>query len=276
MASSTPPEALPMTGRPHEPAKGNTGSVSKIDQTFRPVQPFYRSVPMPCPYLPNRMERKLFTRLDGNDGGRLNSRLARIGFRRSHDVVYRPVCQGCQACIPVRIPVDRLREGRSLARVRRRNEDLSPRMGQPQASGDTYALFHRYQQGRHADSEMARMTGFDFSAMVEEGAQDAFLLTLVDAEDKLIGAMLADRLEDGFSAVYSFFDPDRPRRSLGTQLVLALVDRARAEGLAYVYLGYWIEGSGKMAYKTRFRPLEALIGGHWGDLPATDEAAGTR
>lgn len=246
--------------------------MSKIDQTLRPVQPFYRSVPMPCPYLPDRMERKLFTRLDGNDGGRLNSRLARIGFRRSHDVVYRPVCHGCQACIPVRIPVDRLREGRSLARVRRRNADLSPRIVPPQASGDAYSLFHRYQQGRHTDSEMARMTGFDFSAMVEEGAQEAFLLTLTDPEDRLIGAMLADRLEDGFSAVYSFFDPDQPRRSLGTELVLALVDQARAERLHYVYLGYWIEGSGKMAYKTRFRPLEALIDGHWTDLRA-DAAA---
>lgn len=228
---------------------------------------------MPCPYLPNRMERKLFTRLDGSDATRLNSRLARIGFRRSHDVVYRPVCHGCDACVPVRIPVHRLAEGRSLVRVRRRNGDLRAGIAGPEATADAFGLFQRYQLGRHAESEMARMTGFDFAAMVEEGAQDALLLTVRDTDGRMVGAMLADRLEDGFSAVYSFFDPDMPRRSLGTHLVLALVDEARRLGLAYVYLGYWIAGSAKMAYKTRFKPLEALRNGHWVDLPAPPATA---
>lgn len=244
--------------------------MSRIDQSLRPVQPFFRSVPMQCPYLPDRLERKLFTRMESGDLSRLNSRLARAGFRRSHDVLYRPVCPGCRACLPVRIPVDRMTSSRSLTRVRRRNRDLILSVQPSEATREAFQLFEHYQAVRHGDSDMARMALTDFTAMLEEGAGDAFLLEARDGEGRLVGVLLADRLEDGFSAVYSFFDPGAVKRSLGTFLVLALTELALAEGLPQVYLGYWIKGSPKMDYKSRFSPLEALIDGRWQSLPATD------
>ena len=227
---------------------------------------FFRSGPMPCPYLPGRVERKLFTRLSGVDADDLNSRLSTAGFRRSHDIVYRPVCHGCTACVPVRIPAGRFEPNRTQRRLARLNEDLVISERPALATLEQYQLFMRYQRGRHGDSDMARMSRSDFEAMIEEGSVGARLFEFRDAGRALLGAMLADRLTDGFSAVYSFFDPAEIKRSLGTYMVLGLVDLARQEGLDSVYLGYWIEACRKMSYKTSFRPLEILSGGTWQDL----------
>lgn len=244
--------------------------MSVIESRGRRLVQFYRSGPMPCPYLPDRVERKLFTRLPGPDMARYNSPLSRAGFRRSHDIVYRPVCPGCRACVPVRIPVHRVEWTRSLRRVRARNADLVFEEKPAQATVEHYGLFMRYQRSRHGESEMARMGPADYAAMVEEGGIGASMFTLRTADGRLIGAILADVLDDGFSAVYSFFEPKDADRSLGTELVLRLVRHARDLGLGHVYLGYWVGGSQKMAYKTRFRPLEALGAEGWSDLaPAT-------
>lgn len=242
--------------------------MSIIPPLHRPLQQFYRSGPMPCPYLPGRVERKLFTRLSGAYTVEVNSSLSRAGFRRSHDIVYRPVCPTCQACVPVRIPVDRFAPGRTLRKTARVNADLTVALKPAVATAEQYRLFVAYQNARHDDSDMARMAMGDFTAMIDEGRADTSLLEARDAEGQLIGAMLTDRLEDGYSAVYSFYDPQQNDRSLGSYLILALIRLAAAEGLPHIYLGYWIAESRKMAYKARFRPLEYLSNDGWRDASA--------
>ncbi|MEI8395474.1 MAG: arginyltransferase [Rhodospirillaceae bacterium] len=236
--------------------------MSVIPPRQRPLQQFFRSGPMPCPYLPGRVERKLFTRLTGDNAAEVNSTLSRAGFRRSHDIVYRPVCPACSACMPVRIPVGLFIPDRTMRRVLNRNADLTVSEVPASATGEQFRLFIAYQRVRHADSDMARMGQFDFTAMVDEGRSDTCLFEARTPDGRLVACMLSDRLADGFSAVYSFFETDDPRRSLGTFLVLKLIEHCRQQGYPHLYLGYWIEGSRKMAYKGRFRPLETL--GHDG------------
>jgi len=240
--------------------------MSVIPPPFRPLQQFYRSGPMPCPYLPGRVERKLFTRLQGNHALEVNSTLSRAGFRRSHDIVYRPVCPGCNACVPVRIPVARFQPSRTMRRLDRRNGDLVATLIPATATLEQYQVFSAYQAARHGDSDMRRMSLADFAAMVDEGRINTFMLEVRDGGGRLLAGLLADRLVDGFSAVYSFYDPSQPQRSLGTWLILALVAQCRLLDLDHAYLGYWINGSRKMAYKARFQPLEALGRDGWSPM----------
>lgn len=242
--------------------------MSVIPTPYRPLQQFFRSGPMPCPYLPGRIERKLFTRLMGPYAAEINSALSRAGFRRSHDIIYRPVCPTCSACQPVRIPIRDFVPTRSMRRVLRRNDDLTVTELPAIPTGEQFKLFATYQASRHGDSDMARMGLSDYGAMVEEGRADTCLFEVRDAERRLVGVMLADRLADGFSAVYSFFDTGQPGRSLGTFMVLSLIAQARLESLFHVYLGYWIAASRKMAYKVRFQPLEVLGPEGWHRLEA--------
>jgi arginyl-tRNA--protein-N-Asp/Glu arginylyltransferase len=244
--------------------------MSVIQPQTRPLQQFFRSGPMPCPYLPGRVERKLFTRLSGPYASEVNSTLSRAGFRRSHDIVYRPVCPTCSACVPVRIPVPAFQTTRSQRRVLRINHDLSLTEVPAVATGEQYRLFAAYQSSRHGDSDMARMAMADFAAMIDEGRADTSLFEARESTGRLLGCMLVDRLSDGFSAVYSFYDTKQERRSVGSYMILSLIERAQEEGLPYVYLGYWIAQSRKMAYKARFRPLEALGRDGWYRLPDPD------
>jgi leucyl-tRNA---protein transferase len=237
--------------------------MSVIPPPPRPLQQFFRSGPMPCPYLPGRVERKLFTRLTAPCASEVNSTLSRAGFRRSHDIVYRPVCPGCSACVPVRIPVTDFQPGRSMRRILKANTDLSVAEVPAIATHEQFRLFHSYQMSRHGDSDMARMSLGDYSAMVDEGRAETCLFEVRDPHDRLVGAILTDRLRDGLSAVYSFFDADQDKRSLGTFMILSLVNQSLVEGLPHVYLGYWIRSSRKMAYKARFQPLEALGPDGW-------------
>ncbi|MCA8906992.1 MAG: arginyltransferase [Rhodospirillaceae bacterium] len=240
--------------------------MSLIQPDVTRLHHFFRSGPMPCPYLAGRVERKLFTRLSGADASDLNSQLSTAGFRRSHDIVYRPVCQGCVACVPVRIPARRLKLNRTQRRINKANVDLAIVERPPHATPEQYQLFMRYQRDRHGESDMARMSRADFEAMIEEGNASARLFEFRRPDNVLLGAMLADRLADGFSAVYSFFEPGDTRRSLGTYMVLALVQMALHENTENVYLGYWIADCRKMSYKTSFQPLEALGPGGWHDM----------
>lgn len=229
----------------------------------RPHQLFHVLPDTPCPYVPGRWERKLVTEVYGRNAGRLYSRLSRAGFRRSHHFAYRPACSGCDACVPVRVATLDFTARGSLRRIARRNEDLAARLRPPAATAEQYELFTRYLGARHAEGEMAGMTFPDYRAMVEDTSIASSVLELRDPADRLLGACLVDWLGDGASAVYSFFDPEAERRSLGKYCVLALIQEARRRGLPYVYLGYWIAESPKMAYKARFRPLEGLIAGNW-------------
>ncbi len=243
--------------------------MSIIPPHFAALRRFYRSMPSPCPYIPGQIERKLFTRLDGSGTAELNATLTRAGFRRSHDIVYRPVCPACQACVPVRIPTETFAPNRTQKRILRRNADLTLVERPAIASEEQYQLFSAYQRGRHADGDMARMSFIDFRAMIQDGSADSRVLELRDDRNGLLGAMLVDTLGDGLSAVYSFFDPAAHRRSLGTFIVLAALSLLRRKQHPFLYLGYWITKSRKMAYKSRFHPLQRLGPAGWVSVEPT-------
>jgi len=224
---------------------------------------FYYSAPAPCPYIDGRIERRIFADLCGPNAAFSYELLSEAGFRRSLGFAYRPACPGCNACVPVRIPVAEFHDERCWRRVRSTNADLRTVEAPARATAEQYGLFCRYQQARHSDGEMARMSMADYQTMVEVGAMDSLVVELRDDAGKLVAACLADRMLKGMSAVYSFFDPAQSRRSLGSCLILRLIDIARERGLDHVYLGYWIENSRKMSYKARFKPLEALTRDGW-------------
>ena len=235
-------------------------------QLLQAPQVFYRTGPMPCPYIPGRVERNLFTELHGPNAAELHDKLAAAGFRRSHHIVYRPACADCDACTPVRVLVDDFRMSDSLRRVWRRNTDLKAQIEPAYATIEQYGLFIRYQRARHSGSEMAAMTYEDYRTMVEDSFVRSWLALFRGTDGTLRAACLVDQLDKGLSAVYSFFEPDGHRRGLGTYAILWLIDEAVRRGLRYLYLGYWVRECDKMAYKTRFQPAEALRPDGWRDL----------
>jgi arginyl-tRNA--protein-N-Asp/Glu arginylyltransferase len=216
------------------------------------------------------MERKVFTHLIGQDARTLNDLLSQGGFRRSQNIAYRPACDGCGACVSVRVPVNSFRWSRSFRRTLRANSDLIGRTVPAKAGSEQYSLFRSYIDARHFEGGMADMTLLDFSAMVDESFVDTRMIEYRfirpmrrKAEGRLVGSALFDILEDGVSLIYSFYDPHLAARSLGTYIILDSIKRAEKLGLAYVYLGYWVRGSGKMGYKARFLPQERLMREGW-------------
>jgi arginine-tRNA-protein transferase len=220
-----------------------------------------------CPYLPDRRERRVVTMLDGPAPDRLHDQLMQAGFRRSQGLAYRPACPGCDACVPVRIPVARFRLTRPWRRILQRNEDLAASERPAAATPEQYELFQRYLVSRHGDSGMAGMSWPDYCAMIDDSPVDSLLVEWRRPDGSLVAASLTDRAASGLSGVYKFFDPAEGRRSLGTLVILWHVRRALELELPYVYLGYWIAGSPKMAYKARFQPLERLTAEGWRALP---------
>ena len=230
-----------------------------------PIAPqFYVTAPQPCPYLEDRMERKLFTALQGENADRLNNALSQQGFRRSQNVLYRPSCAECSACLSARIDVSRFRLSRSQKRIAKRNINVTRKATSPWATEEQYALFRTYLDTRHADGGMADMDVFEFAAMIEETPIRSRVIEYRSQPDgELLAVSLTDVLEDGLSMVYSFYAPDRSPLSLGTFMILDHVNIARDAGLPYVYLGYWVPGSQKMGYKANFSGLEVYLGGEW-------------
>lgn len=233
-----------------------------------PLTPqFYVTAPQPCPYLEGRMERKLFTALQGESARDLNDSLSGQGFRRSQNVLYRPSCADCAACLSARIEVAAFKPSRSQKRILKRSSTLNRRATSPWATEDQYDLFRRYLDDRHADGGMADMDVFEFAAMIEETPIRSRVIEYTDPDtEELIGVCLTDVLGDGLSMVYSFYTPDRPKDGLGNYIILDHIDIARAAGLPYVYLGYWVPGSQKMGYKAKFSGLEVYMGGQWQKL----------
>lgn len=230
-----------------------------------PLAPqFYVTAPQPCPYLPGRMERKLFTALQGDHADKLNNSLSKQGFRRSQNVLYRPSCSDCAACLSARIRVADFQPSRSQRRTLKRNAHLRRRASSAWATEDQYDLFRRYLDARHADGGMADMDVFDFAAMVEETPIRSRVIEYShEHATGLTAVCLTDVLDDGLSMVYSFYTPDVPAQSLGTYMILDHVEIAREAGLPYVYLGYWVPGSPKMGYKSSFSGLEIFRHGQW-------------
>lgn len=237
----------------------------------RDTPQFYLTAPSACPYLPEREERKVFTHLVGERASDLNDLLTQGGFRRSQSIAYRPACENCRACVSVRVVVDEFRPSRSMRRIRDRNADVSGEMRVATPTSEQYGIFRAYLDARHQDGGMADMTVLDYAMMVEDSHVDTRVIEYrrripanrSGQRSELLGVALTDVLRDGLSMVYSCFEPDEGRRSLGTVMILDHIARARRMGLAYVYLGYWVEGSRKMDYKARFLPQERLGPDGW-------------
>lgn len=251
------------------PAASPIGAVQQPPAGLAVLHQFFATAAVPCPYLPGHAERKLVVELAGRSAALLYDELSRAGFRRSHRFAYRPACRACAACVPVRIAVERFAHKSSTRRVRNANAALDGRFVAPRATQEQFALFAAYQRSRHRDSDMATMRYGEYRAMVEESAVRTALAEFRDPGGALIAVSLVDRLDDGFSAVYSFYDPARKRASLGTWSILWLVEECLRQGMPYVYLGYWITDSPKMAYKARFAALERLIEGQWIPSPGS-------
>ncbi len=238
------------------------------------IPQFYVTAPQPCPYLDGRMERKLFTALQGEQAEAMNDTLSKQGFRRSQNVLYRPSCADCCACLSARIRVADFQPSRSQRRVLKRNSDMQRYVTSAWATEDQYDLFRRYLDSRHADGGMADMDVFEFAAMVEETPVRTRVLEYISQDEsgrrQLRAVCLSDVLDDGLSLVYSFFDPDQSALSLGSYMILDQIALARKVGLPYVYLGYWVPGSPKMDYKAKFSALEIYHDGVWRDLGDRD------
>jgi arginine-tRNA-protein transferase len=232
------------------------------DQTPENTQLFLTAA-MPCPYLPGRQERKLFTHLTGRRAVSLHHLLSDNGFRRSQNLIYRPACDGCGACQSVRIVAKSFEPSSRFQRVLRANADVSVEVCQPRATAEQYALFKRYLEARHAGGGMTQMSYVDYEYMVEDTPVQTILVEyrLGNLPDRpLLAVALTDVMPDGLSMVYSFYDPELARRSLGNLLILDHINQVKMAGLSYVYLGYWVKDSPKMAYKGQYRPLEVQRG----------------
>lgn len=232
------------------------------------VRFFFSTPPMPCPYLAGQIERRLVTELVGRDAAAVHNNLSRAGFRRSHGIAYAPACPRCNACQALRVLVDDFQPSRGQRRVWRQNGELDVAEKEAVATTEQYALFETYQRSRHSDGDMARMDFFDYRALIEDTSVPTWVAEFRDARGRLVGACLTDVLNDGLSAVYSFFDPALGARSLGTMMILWLIRRSREMGLPYAYLGFWIADSAKMAYKAAFAPAEIFTGDGWRPLVA--------
>ena len=229
---------------------------------------FFVTSPSPCPYLPGKQERKVFTELAGPHAGELNDALGRIGFRRSQGVAYRPSCAGCSACVSVRVVTPEFRPNATQRKLLRRHDDLQVSACRAWATDEQYQLLRRYLSTRHPTGGMAGMDEEDYADMVEHSPVNSLIIEYREprphGRGRLVAACLTDRQADGLSMIYSFFaadDADRP--GLGNFVIMDHILRAREAGLPYVYLGYWVKGSPRMAYKTRYRPIEVLGPAGW-------------
>lgn len=229
---------------------------------------FFLTAPSPCPYLDGQFERKVFTHLVGEKARELNDLLTQGGFRRSQNIAYRPACETCRACVSVRILAGEFTPTRNMRRVLQRNDDLVGFVHDAEPSTEQYSLFRSYLDARHRRGGMSDMTVLDYAMMVEDTHVDTTVVeyrrrgpdTFITGkgEGELIAVALTDRMGDGLSMVYSYYNPEMEDRSLGTFMILDHIARARAAGLPHVYLGYWVNGSRKMNYKVRFLPQEHL------------------
>ncbi|GGA92184.1 putative arginyl-tRNA--protein transferase [Brucella endophytica] len=232
---------------------------------------FFLTAPSACPYLDGQFERKVFTHLVGEKANELNDLLTQGGFRRSQNIAYRPACETCRACVSVRILANEFEMNRSMKRVWKRNADLVGQSHKAEPSTEQYSLFRTYLDARHRKGGMSDMSVLDYAMMVEDTHVDTRIIeyrrrmpgdgpegSTGKTEGELIAVALTDVMSDGLSMVYSFYDPTLPDRSLGTFMILDHIQRAIKLGLPHVYLGYWVEGSRKMQYKTRFTPQEHL------------------
>jgi arginyl-tRNA--protein-N-Asp/Glu arginylyltransferase len=240
---------------------------------------FFVTSPAPCPYLAGKTERKVFTELKGPHADDLNDALGRIGFRRSQTVAYRPSCLDCRACVSVRVVAGEFAPSATQKRNMKRNRDLVVTECRPWATSEQFELLQRYLGARHPGGGMAAMDEIDYADMVEHTSVSSFIIEYREPSvggrpGRLVGACLTDRQGDGLSMIYSFYDPEHEARTgLGNYIILDHIRRASRDGLPYVYLGYWVEGSQRMQYKVRYRPLERLSPRGWQRMSDGEQSA---
>lgn len=238
------------------------------DQSYQ-FPRFYVTTPSPCPYLEGHEERKVFTDLNGPDANELNETLGRVGFRRSQSVAYRPACEGCNACKSVRVIAHEFEPTKSMRRTINKNRDLLVEANDTTPTSEQYELLSKYLTTRHMDGGMTDMDEFEFADMIASSPVNTSVIEYREppqkgyGQGKLIAAALTDVMSDGLSMVYSFFDTDSERDSLGTMMIMDHISRTAKAGLPYVYLGYYVKESPKMAYKAKFQPMEILGENGW-------------
>ena len=227
---------------------------------------FYVTAPQECPYLDNQVERKLFTALYGINSKRLNNSLSKQGFRRSQNVLYRPSCANCTACMSARISSREFKPSKSQKRIISKNSAIVRVVNPPLATDAQYDLFKQYITARHPNGGMSDMDADDFTAMIEETNVESKLIEYYAKKNgdlELISFSLVDILDDGISMVYSAYNPYLKERSLGTYMIIDHNRLALEMTLKFVYLGYWVQGSSKMDYKKRFSPLQVFTEDKW-------------
>lgn len=222
----------------------------------------YTTYPHSCSYLEDQEATTLFVDPRQPVDKVLYSNLSLLGFRRSGSHIYRPHCSHCEACIPARIPVADFDARRGQTRTWKRNQDLRVRRSDDLRDEDAFQLYCRYIELRHHDGDMYPPDREQYESFLNDAWDCTHYYRFYDGP-KLIALAVVDELQDGLSAIYTFFDPDSDKRSLGTFAILWQIERARALGLEYLYLGYWIRGCKKMAYKSEFRPLELYVKNRW-------------
>jgi len=238
-----------------------------------PSPQFYLTAPATCPYLPDQEERKVFTHLVGQRASEINDLLTQGGFRRSQNIAYRPACESCRACVSVRVLVDEFKPSRSMRRVLDVNSGLVSQQHPAEPSSEQFSLFRRYIDARHQKGGMSDMSVLDYAMMVEDTHVNTNVIEYRVRNEgdginerqngELVAVALTDTMVDGTSMVYSFYNPEIGHRSLGTFMILDHIRKTRDLGLPYVYLGYWVYGSRKMEYKTKYSPQEHLLARGW-------------
>ena len=223
---------------------------------------FYLTPSHPCSYLDDRSARTLFLDPRETVSQHLYAMLSASGFRRSGSHLYRPHCEGCQACVPVRVPVGAFEWTRRFRRVAAANADLRIAVEPPAFTPAYFDLYARYIEGRHWDGDMYPPSEDQFRSFLLCNWSRTAFLTMYDGP-QLVALAVTDQLDDGLSAIYTFFDPALDKRSLGVFAVLSQIRECQARNLPYLYLGYWIRDCAKMRYKTDYRPVELLVNNRW-------------